>query len=293
MSRLDVADAHFHILDLSTGNYPRLEKRAEEDDTFDPGGYLWDDYLQESDADVGVVKAVHVEALPVDPLAETRYMQNIADSSPIPLALVARVDLSSPDAVEQLEAQRRFPAVRGIRHILNLHEDPALRFVERDFLSEPGWNLAFAHLAENELSFDLQIFPTQLQAAADLAGRHPETTIILNHTGMWVDRNLEGWRTWRDGMRELAQHENVHVKISGLVRFDPTWTTQSWRPLIFETLDRFGPRRVMFASNFPIDRRYASFGDIWRGFAEVVSDLPETDRRDLFHDNAARIYRIS
>ena len=293
MSRLEVTDPHFHILDLSTGNYPRLEERAEKtSDTPSPGSYLWGDYLQETDSEVEVVKAVHIEALPADPLLETRYMQAIADESPVPIALVARVDLSSPDAIDQLEAQLRFPSLRGIRHILNRHADPELRFVDRDYMREPAWRGAFAHLARNGLSFDLQIYPPQMGAAAELAATHPETTIVLNHAGMWADRNLDGWRTWRDGIRELARHENVQVKISGLARFDPDWTTNSWRPLVLETLDAFGPKRVMFASNFPIDRRYARFADIWTTFASIVSDLPESERRDLFSENAARIYRI-
>ena len=54
----------------------------------------------------------------------------------------------------------------------------------------------------------------------------------------------------------------------------------------------FGPGRCMFASNFPVDGVCASYDTIFDGFKEIVADLPDTDQRRLFRDNALREYRI-
>ena len=48
----------------------------------------------------------------------------------------------------------------------------------------------------------------------------------------------------------------------------------------------------MFASNYPVDSLVAGYDTIFEGFKAIVADLPATDRRKLFHDNAVRYYRL-
>ena len=64
------------------------------------------------------------------------------------------------------------------------------------------------------------------------------------------------------------------------------------RPVVRDTIELFGVDRCMFASNFPVDSLCATFQDIFGGFAAIVADLSLQDRRKLFHDNAARVYRM-
>ena len=117
--------------------------------------------------------------------------------------------------------------VRGIRQILNWHPDPKKTYTPRDLLADPTWEQGFALLRKYGLSFDLQIYPGQMQAAAQLASRHPDTLIILNHTGMPVDRDAAGLQAWRAGMQALAQQPNVVAKISGLAMLDWQWTRRA------------------------------------------------------------------
>ena len=160
-------------------------------------------------------------------------------------------------------------------------------------MREPAWRQGFGLLRGHGLSFDLQIYPAQTPEAAGLAREHPETAIVLNHTGMFVDRStVAGWRQWRDGMRELASCPNISAKVSGLGMLDHRWTVESLRPLVLETIDAFGVGRCMFASNFPVDSLLATFDEIYGGFLAITRDMPDDVRRKLFHDNAARIYRL-
>ena len=48
----------------------------------------------------------------------------------------------------------------------------------------------------------------------------------------------------------------------------------------------------MFASNYPVDSLVATFDEIYGSFLEITRNLPEVVRRQLFHDNAVRIYRL-
>lgn len=283
---LQVVDPHIHLWDLSTGLYPWLEKA---------GGktYAVSDLLADA-GDIEVLKAVHVEAFPIDPVPETAYVQAISDAnaSGIPQGIISNADLTSPDVEKVLEGHSCYANFRGIRQVLNRHALPARNYVDRDFMFEPAFDAGFKLLHRYNASFDLQLYPSQMHDAAALAARHPNTQIVLNHAGMWVDRDLSGWRAWRDGMRELAACDNIAIKISGLGMLDTGWSICSIRPLVLEVLDAFGTGRAMFASNFPVDKAFSDYTTVWRAFDEIVIDFSEAEKAALFRSNAERIYRI-
>jgi predicted TIM-barrel fold metal-dependent hydrolase len=259
--------------------------------------YLLGDLLGEA-GDIDVLKLVHVEANhdPADPVEETRWLQSIADRSDsrgMPNAIVAAVDLAAPNAPAVLEAHASFANTRGVRQILNVHDNKLYDYTGRHLMREPQWREHFALLRRHDLSFDLQLYPSQMEEAAALARAHADTRFIVNHAGMFVDRDsVAGYRAWRDGMRLLAACPNVAVKISGLAMFDHRWTVESLRPYVLETIDTFGVERAMFASNFPVDRLFGSYPDLWHAYAAIVADASEADKAALFRANAERCYRI-
>jgi predicted TIM-barrel fold metal-dependent hydrolase len=154
------------------------------------------------------------------------------------------------------------------------------------------WRRGFAMLASRGLTFDLQLYPHQMDEAVELATDFPGTGIVLNHAGMPVDRSAEGFALWRNGMRALASHDNVSVKISGLGMVDHHWTVDSFRPVVEDVIDTFGISRAMFASNFPVDRLYSSYEAVWEAFREITAPFSFDERLALFSSNAERIYRI-
>ncbi|MBC8728330.1 amidohydrolase family protein [Paraburkholderia sp. UCT2] len=297
---MQVVDSHIHLWDLKTHRYPWLENPGVSfvGDARDlKHDYLLDDLLGEA-GDVDVLKLVHVEANhdPADPVEETRWLQSIADrdaSRGMPNAIVAAVDLSAQNAPALLEAHASFANTRGIRQILNVHDNKLFDYVGRHYMREPQWREHFALLRRYDLSFDLQLYPSQMEEAAALARAYADTLLVVNHAGMFVDRNsVAGYRAWREGMRLLAACPNVAVKISGLAMFDHHWTVESLRPYVLETIDTFGVERAMFASNFPVDRLFGSYTDLWRAYAAIIGDASEAEKDALFRRNAERYYRI-
>jgi predicted TIM-barrel fold metal-dependent hydrolase len=298
---MQIVDPHMHLWNLETHRYPWLSKPRSGWFTgpYDllARNHELADFLRAA-GDIEVLKMVHVEAGhdPSDPVAESSWLQSIADdlsSGGRPNGIVAAADLSRPDVEKTLEGHKAFPSVRGIRQILNFHESPFYDFVGKHFMRDPAWQAGFKLLRKFGLSFDLQIYPSQMLEAADVAKRNPETTIILNHTGMFIDRDtVAGWRTWRDGMRALAACPNVMVKISGIGMIDHHWTVESIRPLVLETIDCFGIDRSMFASNFPVDGLYGSYPDLWRAYHACVAGLSDNEKQKLFRTNAEVAYRI-
>lgn len=295
MARLPFVDAHVHFWALGRIRYPWLSP------PFGEGGpngnvaaiasdYLLDDYRREA-ADWNVAGIVHVEAGadPAQALAETDWLQATADARGMPNGIVAYAPLDCPNLDARLFDHVRRRNVRGIRHIVNWHRDPNRTYCARDVTQDEGWQAGFAQLSRYGLSFDLQAYPGQFVALAKLFARHPETPVIINHAGMGVDGDAD----WAAAMQLMATFSNVSVKISGFGFV--------WRPLdpvkirerVLRTIDLFGTRRCMFASNVPTDRLFASLNETLGHYEAAVADLPEHERRDLWGRNANRIYRLN
>lgn len=296
---IDLVDPHFHIWDIKANSYPWLTQKPapiQVAGDVEPiaGNYLIESYLADA-APQGLMKAVHVDAGwdYADPVGETCWLQEVADRTGYPNGIVARAELDAPDIEHVLAEHSAFPAIRGIRHILNWHADPTKSYISRnDLLTDSAWLRGYELLGRFGLSFDLQIYPSQMAEAAAVAGRFPDIPMILNHAGMPADKDPDGLDVWRKGIALLAERPNVSVKISGLGMLDWQWTAGSIRPFVLECIDVFGPDRAMFASNFPVDRLYSSYAVLFDAFRAIVSDFSESDRGKLFHDTAERVYRL-
>lgn len=253
-----------------------------------------DDYLADT-ANQNVIKSVHVDAGfdPSQPVEETRWLQSIADQRGFPHGIVARAELHRPNVEKTIADHCQFPNVRGIRHIVNWHPDPAKTYVTKaDFLTDPAWLRGFALLKRYNLSFDLQLYPSQMADAAALAAAHGDTRIILNHAGMPSIATPRPCRFGERACAPLAARPNVWVKISGLGMVDWRWTKDSIRPFVLDRIEIFGADRCMFASNFPVDKLYSSFDALYGAFTRIVSDFSMGEQRKLFSNTALAAYRI-
>ena len=251
-----IIDAHHHLWDLDSGRYAWLTDGPREV-VFGSTAplirdYLLDNFLADM-AGIGLVKSVHIQAsFHEDPVAETGWLQGIADAHGFPHGIVAYALLEEPDAEAVLEAHCAHANMRGIRQILSWHENPTWSFHERaDLMQDAAWRRGFGLLQRFDLSFDMMVYSGQLGDALDLAQAFPDTQIILNHTGSPADRDDDAIAAWRAGMSALASADNVAVKISDLGAYDHDWTTESTRPFIRHTIDAFGIERCMFRERFP------------------------------------------
>lgn len=297
MAGRKIVDAHHHLWKLSDGyKYPWLQDKPSGEGMLGSlapivRDYLASDYRRDT-ANYDVVKTVHIEAVPLDAIDETKWLQATADLDRLPDAIVGRVELAKPDAEKVMVEHKGFRNVRGIRQIANWHPDGRFTFSDHDYLTDPAWIAGYRLLKKYELSFDLQIYANQMQSAAGLARANPETLMILNHTGMPLILGDSDVEAWRAGMRALAAEPNVVAKISGLGMVDHKWSEASIRPYVLGTIDYFGVDRAMFGSNFPVDKLYSSFDAVYGAFENIVASFSESEKAKLFHDNALRVYRI-
>lgn len=287
-------DAHVHLWDLSHIRYPWLMPPFAEDG---PNGsvepiakdYGLDDYLADARGwDVRGIVHVDAGADPADALKETDWLQAMADARGMPKAIVAFAALDDPKVETLLAAHAGRRSVRGIRHIVNWHSDPARTYTPRDVTGDEAWAAGFALLGKYGLSFDLQAYPGQFPALAPLLERHPDVPVMINHAGMMVGES--GREEWRAGMRALAAIPHVAVKISGIGFAYRPWTIEQMRSYVLEAIELFGTDRAMFASDFPTDKLFGGFDQHLDAYNAIVADFSDDERRALFAGNANRLY---
>jgi predicted TIM-barrel fold metal-dependent hydrolase len=222
------------------------------------------------------VRTVHVEAEwdPRNPIGEMEFIAHVHSQHGFPTVAIAQAWLDRDDCAPVLEAQAARPFVRGVRH------KP-----RRGQMDDARWRSGYARLAALGLHFELQTPWRELDAAVRLARDHAGTTIVLNHAGLPLPGELDGWRA---ALARLAPCENVAVKISGLGNLDAA----AKRRVIDGVLELFGVHRAMFASNYPVDGLRASYDAIYAAFDQCTRGLSANERHALFHDNAVRIYRM-
>jgi predicted TIM-barrel fold metal-dependent hydrolase len=93
-------------------------------------------------------------------------------------------------------------------------------------------------------------------------------------------------------MCALAKADNVVMKISGLGMMDPRWTVESLRPWVLGSIEVFGPDRVVFGTNWPVDRMFSSYPDLINAYAEIISGFTGDEQVAMFSGNAENLFRI-
>lgn len=291
------ADAHHHLWDLAQNHYPWLAGPPQDPADVTGIGRLQHNYLvadlRADTAGLPLVASVHVEAAhdPADPVRETSWLQSQSDAEGLPSAIVAAAVLEAPDVESILDRHLEYPAVRGIRQMLDRNPHTGAS-EETTLLDDPAWRRGLGLLAPRGLSFDLQILPSQLHAAARLAADFADLVFVLNHGGYHVPGASQSEQQWRDGITQLAKLPNVFVKASGYDAVDPHWGARGYRDYLSTLLDTFGIDRVLFASNFPVDRRTTSYRALIESTLAATSALTAAELDEFFFTNAVKVYRL-
>ncbi len=291
-------DSHHHLWNLSAVRYPWLEARGVRRFFGDPTpiqrDYTVEEFRRDAEA-VGVAASIHVQAGTPFGLDEARWVQAVHDGAGkgrFPAAQVAHCDLTAADAEAQLDTLAELSSVRGIRQIVGRSPEEDLRTGTASLLGNPDFERGLRAVAARGWTFDLQLLPEQMAAAARLLEHVPELGVALCHAGSPHDRTAEGLRFWGEQLARLSANPNMLCKLSGLGMFEAGWTTESIAPIVDTVLERFGPDRCMIGSNFPVDSLTSSYAEIWDAYARVLGDLGAEETAAVESGNCARFYRL-
>jgi predicted TIM-barrel fold metal-dependent hydrolase len=182
----------------------------------------------------------------------------------------------------------------------------------KGLLLRQDFRAGFAHLAPRQLTFEAWCYHHQIPEVTDLARAFPNTTIILDHfggpigIGPYAGQADEVYAQWRTAIRALATCPNVVAKLGG-INMEVNgfgWHTRPHPPTSQElleatrryyeyTIEQFGVDRCMFESNFPVDKASCSYTVLWNTFKRLTAGASTDEKAKLFHDTAARVYRLA
>jgi L-fuconolactonase len=208
---------------------------------------------------------------------ETDWLIALAEHEPHVLGVTAWVDLDAERV--DFAALRARPKVVGIRAQLRRIADPA-------FIARPNVVRNLAAGLEAKLGVTILAEPRHYAYLGDVLRTLPEGPITLNHLGLvFPDTDREAWR---EAMRTFATRSRLFVQLSGLpFLYGERWRGLQARSIVDDAFAILGPERLMFASDWPMLVRFASYGD-WVRYVDEYLDAHDIagDARDaLFSRN--------
>lgn len=232
----------------------------------------------------GVAAAVAVQADQSE--SETDWLLQLAADNDFIAGVVGWVDLRSEQIEERLSHYSTFPKLKGFRHILQ-GEEPA-------FMLQPSFVRGIGLLQRFGFSYDILIFPHQLEAALQLVRQFPDQLFVIDHLAKpYIKQGLLG--EWAKGMRQLAAFDNVYCKLSGMVTEAnwQHWTAEDLKPYIDVAVEAFGTRRLLFGSDWPVCLVASSYERWLQVVREYFMAFSAAEQANVFGDNAIRFYNLT
>ena len=272
-------DAHQHFWRYTAAEYEWIDDNMHT---------IRRDFLPETLAPIlaanGVSGTVAIEARQT--LKETNWLLQLADRQPLIKGVVGWVPLADPNVGDTLALFAQNQRFKGVRHVIQGETDPT-------FLEGAAFNRGIKECTKLRLVYDVLILARQLPATIKFIDQHPDQVFVLDHIAKPVVQGTPPVE-WVKNIRELARRENISCKFSGVVTEVPgwQWTPELLRPYFDVVFEAFGPRRLMFGSDWPVCLVASSY-DRWINFAgDCVAKLSATEQADILGGNAATIYRL-
>ncbi len=256
----------------------------------------------------------------VDMIVEaTRTMPPLAyGPCQVAAGIVAHADLCLGDAAaEVIEAHHAAAGgrLRGIRFQTawdggsvgtTLTHMPA-----PDVMAQAPFRRGVACVHAAGLSLDTWVYHHQLRDLLDLVDAFPDLCVVIDHMGGLMGvaehrrRHTAAIIDWVRDLRALAQRPQVRMKVGGLgmpvfgFGFEhaarPATSVElacAWQPYVDACIETFGPQRLLFETNYPVDKQSASYTAIWNAYKLMTRHLSDAERRDMFYRTACATYRL-
>ena len=201
----------------------------------------------------------------VDEAAENDRLAAYAREAPSVAGVVGWLPIQDPTAARRELDRAGTDRWRGVRTLIG--RDPL------EWLGQPDVVALFRDLAAEALVWDVvPITPEQVAAVLRLARAVPDLRLVVDHLARPPLDSRE-WDPWAGQVAELATCPGVALKAS--VGVDaltawPAWQPEVLRPYVAHVLDRFGPHRLMLASNWPVVLLRATYADAWTDLSDAV-----------------------
>ena len=275
-----VVDTHLHFWDLAT-YYSHSDWMKDTPAIF--RSFLPEDVKLHFDT-CGVDRGVIIEA------ARTSHQLNLwwlalAERYSYVGAVVAGCFLEQDDLIGWFDEYAHSPYFVGVR--------TALAGPPESWATNPNTARGLNELVRRDLSLDLLITHEAFEAARQVAAKHPSLRLIINHCGGPPLREGQ-LDVWRKQFARLAGQPNIYVKYSSLLYYAaPDTSVQCIRPVAEFLLETFGPGRLIWGSNWPVELLGGAYEQSFSTSRMALRRLATAEElAQIYGGNASKIYRI-
>ncbi len=273
-------DAHHHLWQYTTAEYGWIsEQMTVLRRTFTP-----EDLKVEMDR-AEISGSIAVQARQT--IEETRFLLKAAATHPFIKGVVGWAPLTEPNVEKHLEELSADKKLRGVRHVLQ--DEPDEHYMLRE-----DFNRGISSLRRLDLAYDVLIFERHLPQTIQFVDKHPNQRLIVDHLAKPRVR-YNAVSPWQEHLFELAKREHVYCKVSGLATEadHASWTKEQLDVYIDIVLKAFGPKRVMFGSDWPVCLLAIAYGKWVDMVVGAVSQFSQAELARIWAGTAMEAYGIS
>ncbi len=217
---------------------------------------------------------------------ETVFLLDCAVNNSFIKGVVGWVDLRAHNLVERLEHFASNPLFKGVRHIVQ--GEPL------DFMLRKDFQNGIQRLNGFGLAYDILIYHYQLAPALELAKKFPDQKFVIDHIAKpRISMGMDS--EWKKNMEEIAQHENVYCKISGMVTETDgyQWQSHEFTPFLDVVTQAFGTKRLMFGSDWPVSLVSCNYREALDIVKNYFSEFSREEQDCIMGKNAAKFYNVA
>ena len=274
-----VIDSHHHFWKYSREEYPWIGEGL----NVLRRDFLPADLKKEIDA-AKVDGVVSVQAR--QSLEETRWLLELAEKNDFIRGVVGWAPLISPTVEKDLEKFAGQKKLKALRHVLQDEKDDRYA-VREDFVRGVGALKKFG------LVYDILIYEKQLPASIELVDKFPNQVFVLDHVAKPTIRQRIV-SPWRERMRDLAKRQNVYCKLSGMATEADHggWEAADLRPYVDVVMEAFGPKRLMFGSDWPVCLLAVTYQRWVATVREFIAKLSAAEKDRIMGGTAVEAYKL-
>lgn len=234
----------------------------------------------------GVTGTVVVEASPWPD--DNQWLLDLAKDEP---AIVGVIGNLAPGTTEFAGLWKRYAGhelFRGIR----VNKDKLAAGLEN-----PAYVDDLKRIAADDRTLDVNGGPDTPAIVARLAEKLPNLRIVINHCGNVKIDGLAPPAAWLDGMKQAAACERVWCKVSALVEGtgkrdgDAPAEVGFYRPVLDALWNAFGPKRLVYGSNWPVSARFASYATVFSLVDRYFREKGPAANQQYFRENSLAAYQ--
>lgn len=201
--------------------------------------------------------------------------------------IVGWVDLQADNVEERLAYYSSFKKMKGFRHVLQGE-------AQRDLMLTSKFMNGISKLEKFGFTYDILIFPDQLQYMPQFVTAFPNQKFVINHIAKPCIKAKE-INEWKKGIEAVAEYENVYCKISGMVTEADwhNWNPEDFTPYLDAVVYAFDIKRIMYGSDWPVCLVAGGYNKMLGIAKNYFVSYSKTEQDLFFGENATQFYNLT